>query len=127
MTKIRYSTKIEKLATELMGWPAGCDGHAICPWGVEHHRRRHHSYRYWNPYENIADAVMVWDKLIERGYCASLIYDDEGRHWALVSDGAQERLPKPHWSMFELDESVWYSTRQEAICEAALKTLEVEE
>lgn len=79
---------------------------------------------------NIADAWRVVEKLINEGWCVSLINDDNG-HWALTDEGMQN-VPD-HWAKddepddivttFFIGKELWADTPSLAICRAALMAI----
>ena len=119
--------KTARIATEIMGWEydSGADWFKSEKNGI---MRWHMPIPDWNPRTRWDHAGMVLEKLVERGACLALIYDDNG-HWALAMDGMQNVPlgdgPGDIATTFFVEAKDWHDTPQIAIFEAALATLEV--
>jgi hypothetical protein len=103
--------KFELLATKVLGWTAGRDFEIrqgrLCfySWG---------RWKEWNPLQNIADAWMIVEKLRVAGFGVNVFGSGTGFNCEIYEFTSGTSLA-----------DVDGKTAQEAICDAAIKILEV--
>ncbi len=100
--------KIERLATDVMGWKENASGMWYDKEG------RYLAFEYWNPFVNIADAWMLVEKMEQKGWLATVRNRSASFHH--LKDG----LLISSTGIFQ------GKTAPEAITNAALKAIGVE-
>lgn len=109
--------KIEKLAIEIMGWHKEFNLKVESYYNWVNNKGEFKVTMLWNPYTSWNDAGMIVERLKKQGYKFALIMPGKPP----IEFFAQAAFSK---TIISGANYIAGSTPQEAICEAALKTLE---